>query len=93
MTNDDRPNDYQTNLPPNSEEIHHHISTQTNFSFECTRRTGNSIDKPEEFLPEYIYQLKKDEELEKIRQVLAENRDPVRWWLSPSIQVPGKVNN
>ena len=93
ITNDDRPNDYQRNLPPNSEEIHHHISTQTNFSFECTRRTGNLIDKSEEFLPDYIYQLKKYEEIEKIRQVLAGNECPVRWWLSPSIQVPGKVNN
>ena len=92
MTKDDRPNDDQRNLPPNSDEIHHHISTQTNFSFECTRRTGILIDKSEEFLPNYIYQLQKDEELEKIRQVLAENGDPVRWWLSPSIQVPGKVN-
>ena len=92
MTNNDRSNNYQRNSPPHSEEIHHHISTQTNSGFECTIEEPVPTDKPEESLPDYIYQLKKDEELQKIRQVLAENGDPVRWWLSPSIQVPGKVN-
>ena len=97
MTNNDRSNNYQRNSPPHSEEIHHHISTQTNSGFECTIEEPVPTDKPEESLPEYIQlpdydQLKKEGELEKIRQVLAENGDPVRWWLSPGIQVPGKVN-
>ena len=91
MTNNDRSNNYQRNSPPHSEEIHHHISTQTNSGFECRIEEPVPTDKPEESLPDYD-QLKKEGELEKIRQVLAENGDPVRWWLSPGIQVPGKVN-
>jgi len=77
MINKDRPN---------------HISTQTNFCFECSTEETAPIDKPEELLPDYISQLKKDGEFEKIRQVMAEIGYPVRWWLSPDIQVPGKVN-
>ena len=92
MTTNDRPNDYQRNSQPHSEEIQHHISTQTNFSFECTIEEPSPMDKPEELLADHISQLKKEGEFEKIRQVMAENGYPVRWWLSPGIQVPGKVN-
>ena len=49
--------------------------TQTDFNFECSIEP-TPIDKPDAFLPGYIYQLEKTGRLEKIRKVLSENGNP-----------------
>ena len=63
--------------------------TETDFSFERPAEEPAPIDKPDAFLPGYIYQLKKAGRFEKIRQVLSENGFPPD---ETGTQVPGKTN-
>ena len=91
MTINDRYNDYQRKTPthsrttgPSASPVQNSNSsmpscnqeTQTDFNFECSIEEPTPIDKPDAFLPGYIYQLEKTGRLEKIRQVLSENGNP-----------------
>jgi len=63
--------------------------TETDFSSEFPIEEPKPIDRPDAFLPGYIYQLKKAGRFDKIRQVLSENGFPPD---ATGTQVRGKTN-
>ena len=74
-----------------SSETETETETETDLGFECSKEESVPIDKPGDLPGQRFDQLLKARRFEEMRELLAENGYPVRWWPSPGIQVTGKA--